>query len=148
MPLDKDFNLVFDIEEAKDMHKNTLSMVQNAPGVDVLTTFAKTDAINLNDGLQSMTSGVKNATKGIYDESGISPNVMATDGNISLQYSVAKDEKLMFYMLNQKAKFINMRVFSLFSTPKKILFSTHWLDTTQYNYKEKIRIYKEGATLG
>lgn len=148
MPLDKDFNLVFDIEEAKDMHANTLSMVRNAPGVDVLTTFAKTDAINLNDGLQSMTSGVKNATKGIYDESGISPNVMATEGNISLQFSVAKDEKLMFYMLKQKEKFLNMRLFSLFSTPNKLLFSTHWLDTTQYNYKEKVAMYKEAATLG
>lgn len=148
MPLDKEYNLVFDIEEAKDMHANSLSMIQNAPGVDVLTTFAKTEAINLNDGLQSTTDGVKNATKGIYDESGISPNVMATEGNISLQFSVAKDEKLMYYMLKQKEKFINLRLFNLFSTPNKLLFSTHWLDTTQYNYKDKVAMYKEAATLG
>ena len=45
LPLDKNGDLIFDIDEARDIHNNAVEMLRRAVGVDVLTTFAEIDAV-------------------------------------------------------------------------------------------------------
>jgi hypothetical protein len=49
LPLDKNNDLVFDLDEAADLHNNAVAMLKRAVGVDVLTTFADIDAIDMSD---------------------------------------------------------------------------------------------------
>jgi hypothetical protein len=39
LPIDKNGDLIFDVEEARDIHNNGVEMLKRAIGVDVLTTF-------------------------------------------------------------------------------------------------------------
>ena len=39
LPIDKNGDLIFDIDEAKDIHRNAVAMLSNAIGVDVLKSF-------------------------------------------------------------------------------------------------------------
>ena len=41
LPLDKNGDLIFDVDEARDIHNNAVEMLRRAIGVDVLTTFAE-----------------------------------------------------------------------------------------------------------
>jgi len=47
--MDKNGDLIFDIDEARDIHNNAVEMLKRAIGVDVVTTFADVDAIDLSD---------------------------------------------------------------------------------------------------
>jgi len=49
LPLDKNDDLVFDVDEARDIHKNAVEMLKNAIGVDVLTTFADVKVEDMSD---------------------------------------------------------------------------------------------------
>jgi len=49
LPLDKNGDLIFDVDEAKDIHNNTVQMLRRAVGVDVMTTFAEVDVADLAD---------------------------------------------------------------------------------------------------
>ena len=49
MPLDKNGDLIFDVDEAKDIHNNAVAMLKRAVGVDVLTTFADIDVADMRD---------------------------------------------------------------------------------------------------
>ena len=49
MPLDKNGELIFDIDEATDLHNNAVQMLSRAIGVDILTTFADIDSIDISD---------------------------------------------------------------------------------------------------
>jgi len=49
LPLDKNGDLIFDVDEAKDIHNNTVQMLKRAVGVDVMTTFADVDVADLAD---------------------------------------------------------------------------------------------------
>ena len=49
MPLDKNGELIFDIEEAQQLHNNAVQMLSRAIGVDVLTTFADVDVADMSD---------------------------------------------------------------------------------------------------
>jgi len=49
LPLDKNGDLVFDIDEATDIHNNAVEMLKRAIGVDVMTTFADVASIDMSD---------------------------------------------------------------------------------------------------
>ena len=55
MPLDKNGDLVFDVDEAAELHNNAVKMLSKAIGVDVLTTFADVQVEDLAD-TSSVTS--------------------------------------------------------------------------------------------
>mgnify|MGYP003421007521 FL=1 len=47
--MDKNGDLIFDVDEARDIHNNAVQMLKRAVGVDVLTTFADIDSIDMSD---------------------------------------------------------------------------------------------------
>ena len=47
--MDKNGDLIFDIDEARDIHNNGVQMLIRAVGVDVLTTFTDVDSIDMSD---------------------------------------------------------------------------------------------------
>jgi len=49
LPLDKNGDLVFDVDEAQELHNNAVKMLSRAIGVDVLTTFADVDVADMSD---------------------------------------------------------------------------------------------------
>jgi hypothetical protein len=49
MPIDKDGELVFELDEVEDIHQGVASMLQDLDTVDVLTTFGDTTLENLQD---------------------------------------------------------------------------------------------------
>jgi len=49
MPIDKDGELVFELDEVEDIHQGVATMLQDLDTVDVLTTFGETSLENLQD---------------------------------------------------------------------------------------------------
>ena len=47
--MDKNGDLIFDVDEARDIHNNAVAMLKRAVGVDVITTFADVDSIDISD---------------------------------------------------------------------------------------------------
>ena len=99
--MDKNGDLIFDVDEARDIHNNAVRMLSKAIGVDVLTTFAYIKDIDLSDSStsDSVTDAIKNSTSTVYNEMGISENLFNTDGNLSLEKSILTDESVMRNLL-------------------------------------------------
>jgi hypothetical protein len=73
LPRDKNGDLIFDVDEAKDLHNNTVTMLSRAIGVDVLTTFAEVDSINLSDKTTSTTTDdLAKVEREVFNSLGIS----------------------------------------------------------------------------
>ena len=149
MPIDKNGELIFDIEEARDLHNNAVAMLSKAIGVDILTTFADIEVANLSDSTKASADDLQKVERGVYNEAGISQMLFATDGNLALEKSVANDEASMYNLLLQFEKFMNSLVGINFNkNAKKMELKVTMLVTTIYNYKEIAKLYKEQATLG
>ena len=152
LPMDKNGDLIFDIDEARDIHNNAVRMLSKAIGVDVLTTFADVKDIDLSDSStsDSVTDAIKNSTSTVYNEMGISENLFNTDGNLSLEKSILTDESVMRNLLLQFNIFfdtiVKSRIFQAQSS--KYCFTFQMLETTQYNYQSLAKVYKEQAQMG
>lgn len=150
MPLDKNGELIFDVDEAMDLHNNAVQMLGKAIGVDILTTFADIDVANLSDKNSSTTKDdLQKVERAVYNEAGISQMLFATDGNLALEKSIANDEASIYNLILQFEELFNHLLDLNFNkNPKKMAFKFSMLTTTIYNYRDMAKLYKEQATLG
>jgi hypothetical protein len=149
LPTDKNGDLIFDIDEARDLHNNAVEMLKRAIGVDVLTTFADIDSIDMSDKNTSTTKDdLAKVERAVFNSLGISQNLFNTDGNMSLEKSILNDESSVRNLLLQFGIFFDRIIRTKTNNSKKYIFKLYMLETTQYNYKELSKMYKEQTQLG
>ena len=149
LPTDKNGDLIFDIDEAKDLHNNAVEMLKRAIGVDVLTTFADVSVENMSDNNTTTTQDdLSKVERSVYNSLGIAQNLFNTDGNIALEKSVLTDEASFRQLLFQFKMFFDRVANMVNPDKKKYHFEFHLLETTQYNYQEISKMYKEQTQLG
>ena len=149
LPMDKNGELIFDIDEARDIHNNAVEMLRRAIGVDVLTTFADIDVANMSDKNTTATQDdLKKVERSVFNAVGVSQNLFNTDGNLSLEKSCLNDEASVRTLLLQFNIFFDRITQKLNPNRKKYNFRLYMLETTVYNYKDLSKLYKEQVQLG
>ena len=149
LPLDKNGDLIFDVDEARDIHNNGVQMLKRAVGVDVLTTFTEVDSIDLSDkNTSTTTDDLEKVERALFNALGISQNLFNTDGNLSLEKSILNDESVVRNLLCQFSIFFDKVIDKKYSNGKKYKFKFYMLETTQYNYKDLAKLYKEQTQIG
>lgn len=149
LPLDKNGDLIFDIDEARDIHNNAVEMLSNAIGVDVLTTFADVKAIEVSDANQTVTdNSLDNAERTVFNNFGSSKNIFNTQGNLALQMSILEDEGTLKDLNLQIERMFNAFAQRRSAKPKQWKFRFYLLGTTQYNYQALSKLYKEQTQIG
>lgn len=148
LPLDKNGELIFDIDEAKDLHANAVEMLRNAVGVDILTTFADVDVANISDSNTTTTKDdLEKVERGVFNAAGIANNLFNTEGNTSLDRSILNDEALIRGLVSQFESFLQDVTNSHFNA-KNYTFNFKILETTKYNYKDMFKMYREQMQYG
>lgn len=149
LPLDKNGDLIFDIDEAADIHNNAVAMLQRAIGVDVVTTFAEVDSIDLSDKNTTTTQDdLEKVERTVYNAAGISKNIFNTEGNLALEKSILEDESTIRNLLFQFVVLFDQIVQKKNTNKKKYSFRFYMLETTQYNYQNLSKMYKEQSQIG
>ncbi len=149
MPLDKNGDPIFDTDEMQIMHNNAVKMLSRAIGVDVLTTMANVEVADMADrNTTTTTDDLAKVERAVYNEAGVSQMLFNTDGNIALEKSYANDAAMMSNLISQFEDFMNMIIIKFNKKPKKVYYQAQILPTTQDNYKELSKMYKEQMQLG
>ena len=149
MPIDKNGDLIFDVDEAMQLHNNAVQMLAKSIGIDVLTTFAEVDVADMSDKRASTASDdLQKVERTVYNEAGVSQMQFNTDGNIALEKSILNDEASMWNLIQQFEIFLNFLLLPYNTRPKKIFYRAQILPTTIYNYKDLAKQYKEHTQLG
>lgn len=143
LPMDKNGDLIFDVDEARDIHNTAVAMLRRAIGVDVITTFADVEAIDISDkNTTTSTDDLEKVERTVYNSLGVSRNLFNTDGNIALEKSILDDESTMRNLILQFNIFFD-NIVDKKSSNKKYNFRFVMLETTQYNYKDLTKMYRE-----
>ena len=149
MPIDKNGDLIFDVDEAQQLHNNAVQMLSKAIGIDVLTTFAEVEVADMADKKTSTTTDdLQKVERTVYNEAGVSQMQFNTDGNIALEKSILNDEASMWNLIQQFEILLNILLKPFNTSPKKLYFRAQILPTTIYNYKDLAKLYKEQTQLG
>jgi hypothetical protein len=149
IPLDKNGEFIFDMEEAKAMHANAVRMLARAINIDVLTTFADADLLDLEEKRGTATIEVENWEKSTFNELGISQQLFATDGNLALEKSIANDESIIMQLVYQYQDWTNNLLKLKFSEKARdYCFEIFFPRLTQHNRVDMAKNYKDQAAVG
>jgi len=148
LPIDKNGDLIFDVDEARDIHNNAVAMLQHSVGVDIITTFADVDSIDLSDARNVDNDDLERVERTVYNAAGVPKNLFNSDGNIALNSSILQDEGVMRDLKLQFEILFDTIIQRMIKNKKKYNFRYYILDTTQYNYKELSKLYLDEMRTG
>lgn len=150
LPLDKNGDLIFDVDEAKDIHDNAVAMVNDVIGVDVITTFADIDDIDVsNENASAADDALERNERSVYNSFGVAKGLFNSDGNLAITQSILNDESSIRNLLFSFNIFYNQVIKECnYGNRKKYKFRLYMLETTQSNYKDLAKMYKEQTQIG
>ena len=148
-PLDKNNDLVFDIDEMNAFHNMAVNMIGDAIGVDVLSTLADVHVEDMSDNNNvSAVDQLEKVERTVYNEGGVSQMQFNSDGNIALDKSIGNDEATMRDLLLQFEDYLQGILRPLNKNPKRLYYAVDILPTTIYNFKDYAQAYKDLTMLG
>lgn len=137
MPHTSDGELVFEPEEVKEMHRGVVGMLKKNKDIDVLTSFGEVSLEDMQDARSVITNNLEKIEKTIYSEAGISKQVFAADGNLSLEKSIQNDMALMMYLASSYSIWLSYIINQRYGD-NKISFTAKILPVSYYNNDDYI----------
>lgn len=148
LPLDKNGDLIFDVDEARDIHNNAVAMLKKGIGLEVLTTFADIIKIDAKDNYSATSvDDLEKVERTLFNNSGVSHNLFNAEGNLATTNSILVDEAAMRDIPLGFENLFN-RIVAKFNRKGHYEFRVSILETTGFNYKELAKLYKEHSQLG
>jgi len=132
-----DGGLLFEPEEAVEMHKGAVDMMKKNENLSVLTTYADVDAIVSKTANDNSLNSVDKALTNIYAEAGSSSQLFGTDSNLSLATSITNDMALMMVLARKMARLITSIINDKYGNAN-ISFTYRILPVSFYNQKEYV----------
>lgn len=147
IPMNEQGELLFTIEEAQEIHKAAVKMLRNNPDVDVFTTMAGVQMLDLQDSTQANRDNLEKMERSVYNEAGVSKNLFASDGTVALEYSQKVDMALAYDISKMFATFLTYHANKKFPD-KKFFLEVSIMPITHYNREEMFDLYLKGAQYG
>lgn len=110
-----DGRLLFEPDEAEEIHSGTVGMMKNNQNVSVLTTYADVDAIVSKTAADNSASSLERMLQNIYSRTGVSSQVFSSTGSSTLTQSINQDISLMMVLANKFSVFVTNVLNRLFS---------------------------------
>lgn len=131
-----DGGLLFEPEEAVEIHTGTVGMMKHNKNVSVLTTYADVDAIVSNAATDNTNNSLDKMMQNIYAEAGVTSQLFAATGNLSVEVSIKNDTALMMVLANKYSAFLTYLLNKNFANKslqfKYTIFPITYYNETQY----------------
>ena len=139
-------NLVFEPEEAAEMHEGVLDMIANNPDADVITSYGKVGMLDLSGDVGEKTD-VEQAQQLIYDSAGVSKELFSAASEAGLQFSLNNDLSMMMILGKKFSHFFTALLNNKFGN-RKLSFKLLILPVSFYNAYEYTSKAKDLAAFG
>ncbi len=147
LPITKDGELVFDIEESKEIHKTMAQILANSKHIDLLTTFGNTEALNLEpkDGIHG--DKLIKSERSVYNEMGISSSLYNSDGNAAVGFSIDNLSSMVFSFFSEFERIIGLFITQMIDS-SKTTFAYRIMRVTEFNKNKMLGNLLNQASYG
>lgn len=147
IPHTPDGELMFELEEAVDLHNSMAKALSGVSGLKLLTTFGKTDLLELQPERTKENKSMEQAYKGIFQSAGMNPTLFVGDSKEALQASIQKDQAYVFKQLDLIVNFYNLAINNLYNfSPYQCHINL--LRISNYDEQAKVQMYMNNANFG
>ena len=143
----QDGGLLFEPDEALEMHKGAVDMTKKNENLSVLTTYADVDAIVSKTSNDNALNSVDKALSNIYAESGSSSQLFGTNSNLSLSTSITNDMALMMILARKMENLVTSIINEKYGN-SNVMFTYKILPISYYNQKDYVETALKLANSG
>ena len=133
-----DGQLLFEPDEALEMHRGAVNMMHGNKNLSILTTYADVDAIVSKTTAENVSTSLDKMLQNIYSEAGASTQIFSPTGSQALETSIRNDTALMMVLGTKYSRFISYIINKLFAN-SNITFKYSILPITYYNQSDYIK---------
>jgi hypothetical protein len=130
-----DGRLLFEPDEALEIHTGTVGMLKGNKNISVMTTYADVDAIASKTQADNTSASLEKMEKNIYAQAGVSSEVFSSSGSFSLDASLRNDMAFMMILARKYAGFVTNLLNRKFSN-SNITFKYTIFPITHQNYEK------------
>lgn len=138
--------LVFEPDEAEEMHEGVIEMLRDNPDVDVVTTYNKIDLLDLSSEDDEKTD-INSVQDLIYESAGVSKELFCATTDAGLKLSLNNDLAMMMILGQKFAHFYSTILNYKFRT-REVKFRLLILPISYYNWEEYVSKAKDLAAFG
>ena len=128
-----DGRLLFEPDEALEIHQGTVGMLKGNKNISVMTTYADVDAITSKTQAEGAVGTLDKMEKNVYAQAGVSSEIFTSSGSSSLDASLRNDMAFMMLLANKFASYITNLLNRKFSN-SNVSFKYIILPITYHNY--------------
>ena len=129
--------LLFEPEEAVEMHAGAVEMTRGNKNLSILTTYADVDSIVSKTSSDAVSNNLEKMLQNVYSEASVSAQLFSPTGAQALDNSIRNDMAFMMILMNKIARFVTELINGLFGNTN-ITFKYTILPVTYYNQSEFI----------
>lgn len=132
-----DGHLLFEPDEAAEMHSGAVSMLKKNENLSVLTTYADVDAITSRTSAENANNIMDRVEQNIYAQAGVTSEVFATQSASAVEKSLDRDLAFMMYLAGKFSLFTTNLLNDLFAN-SNISFKYTILPVSYYNTQKYV----------
>lgn len=133
----QDGTLLFEPDEAVEMHAGAVGMMRGNKNLSILTTYADVDAIISKTSSDNVNNSLEKMLQNVYSEAGTSVQIFSPTGTQALATSIVNDTSLMMILGDKYSRFVTS-VLNLLFANGTLSFKYQMLALTLYNKSDFI----------
>lgn len=133
-----DGTLVFEPDEALEMHTGAVDMMRGNKNISVLTTYADVEAVVSKTSSEATTNALEKSLQNVYSKANASQQIFAPTGTQALSTSITNDMAMMMVLANKYSRFLTFIINFLFANAN-ITFKYEILPVSWYNVSDYIK---------
>lgn len=140
--------LLFEPEEAAEIHAGTVDLLRDNPNISVITTYGNLEIANSKTTSDTARkSNLDSMVQNIFHEAGTTSQIFATNNSQAAKLSLENDTALMMVLAEQFEIFIAKIVTTVFGGPH-LDFTYKILPVTLHNYQSYVGTALQAASSG
>ena len=130
-----DGRLLFEPDEALEIHTGTVGMLKGNKNISVMTTYADVEAIASKTQSDRTSASLEKMENNIYAQAGVSSEIFTSSGSSSLDASLRNDMAFMMILANKFSAYITNLLNNKFGNGN-VTFKYTILPITHHNYEK------------
>lgn len=142
-----DGQLLFEPDEAAEMHKGLLEMTRGSRHTSVITSYGSVGLLTAPNRQASERNDLNQISTDIYSGAGVSKELFSASTSAAMTSTLKKDLSIMMTLAEQVANFIELAINHYFGT-STIEFSYDVLPISYYNQADYLKMTLSAANSG
>lgn len=147
IPHTSDGTLMFEMEEAVELHASMSRAVGSIAGIKLLTTFGATNLIELQSEKTKENKSMEQAYNSVFHSAGLNPSIFSGINRESVDASIKRDTAYVFSQIDLIVNFYNLAINNLYNFSP---YQAHinMLRISNYDEDKKVSMYISNANFG